>query len=202
MDFSSLLSTLNSTWLQTRSVLSKEELAHLAYQDSFRHRMIGFMTKAYYQRKKLIQTSEIFYAYVFQEYQYDENQRENGGATWLLFSPSKEVNDNPVVLKKIAANLQQLKTREPINPEEKALKNLLTEPLSEVSYCELIPSLSENEYVFLSIVDIHKELLPSFHLGLNLILTNSSVSKEVLYLPEAYFSSDWKEAYLKGEIIL
>jgi hypothetical protein len=202
MDFSSVLSSLNTTWLTRRGSFSDGEIAHLAYQDTFRHKMLGFMTRVYYQRKKLIQQSEIFYAYVFQEYNYDENQRQNGGATWLVFSPSKEVNDHPEILKKIAANLQQLKVKEPINGEEKALKKLLVEPLSETSYCELIPTMSDNEYAFLSIVDLHKELLPSFHLGLNLVLANKSVSKEVLYLPEAYFSQEWKEAYLKGEIIL
>jgi hypothetical protein len=202
MDFASLLTSLNAAWLAQRGSFSDEEISHLAYQDTFRHKMLGFMTRVYYQRKKLIRASEIFYAYVFQEYQYDENQRLNGGATWLVFSPSKEVNDHPGILKKISANLQQLKEREPIDADEKALKKVLSEPLSETSYYELSIALSEGHYVFLSIVDLHKELLPSFHLGLNLILANKSISNEVLYLPEAYFSDEWKEVYVKGKLPL
>jgi hypothetical protein len=199
MDYSQLWKAINEGWFLKRSGLDKSELNRIAYQDTLRHRMLGFMTRAYYQRKKLIAGSEVYYAYVFQNYDYDENQRENGGATWLVFSPSEAVNSNPLILKEIAAKLQQLKMNESKTTEEKALKKLLIEPLSETSYFELPSDIALGQYVFFSIIDCHKELIPSFHLGLNLVLANPSLSKEVLYFPQSYWNEEWKEAYLSSK---
>jgi len=202
MDFGKTIEELNSTWLIRRASLSKEDLAYLSYQDSFRHRLEGFLTQAYYQRKKMIPSSDIFYAYVFQDWSNDGTGLGEEYPTWLLFSPSREVNQDPLLLKKIAANLQSIKEKDVLGKEEKELKKLLVEPLSDCSFFEIPSSLAEGKLIYLSIVYVHLERVSYFHLGLNLILSSPSISQEVLYFPTKYWPKDLLNAYTKGEFTL
>lgn len=202
MDFGKTIDDVNAAWLVRRASLSKEDLAYISYQDSFRHRLEGFLTQAYYQRKKMIPSSEIFYAYVFQDWNNDETGLGEEYPTWLLFSPSKEVNQNPILFKKVAANLQSIKEKEVASKEEKELQKLLIEPLSDCSFFEIPASLSEGKLLYLSIVYIHLERVSCFHLGLNLILSSPSISKEVLYFPTRFWPKDLLNAYTKGEFSL
>jgi hypothetical protein len=202
VDFEKTLADLNSSWLLRRASISKGDLAYLAYQDSFRHRLEGFLTRSYYQRKKMILTSEIFYGYAFQDWRNDESGFANEYPTWVLFSPSKEVNQNPILFLKIAANLQSIKEKKDLAKEEKALQKLLVEPLSDCAFQEIPLSLSLGKLVYLSIVYIHLDRVPFFRLGLNLLLSSPSVSKEVCYLPTKYWPKELENAYTNGEFTL
>jgi hypothetical protein len=78
---------------------------------------------------------------------------------------------------------------------------LITEYLSDCSYVEIPSSLTGGELVYLSIIYRHLDLNPEFHLGLNLIIANQSISSEVIYLPEKYWEESFKKAYLNNEFI-
>jgi hypothetical protein len=202
MDYSAFFEKANSDWLLKRAALDKEEIAFVAGKDSFRGRLRGFLTHAYYQRTSLIKTSEIYLAYVFQSWTNDVEQKGDSYPTWLLFSPEKEMNQNPILFKEISAKLLSLKESKEISKDEKELQKYLQEYLSDVSYFELPHSCSLNHFVYLSIVDVPLLRVPNFHLGLNLILANPSVSKEVLYLPEKEWPEDFLKAYSQGETLI
>jgi hypothetical protein len=195
MDYASLYQKMNADWLLKRASLTKQEIRHLANKDSFKGGRIGFMSRAYYQREKLIQNSEIFTALVFQDYAVEVEERSETFPTWLLFSPSKEINENPAILKEILAKVASIKEVEVTDKTEKKFKNYLNEPLSDVSYFEIPPAYSLGKLVYLSIVYLPLHLVPSYHLGLNLILAAPSISKEVLYFPEECWAKDYSEAY-------
>ena len=202
MDYSAFLEKLNEDWLLKRASLDKEEIAFIGGKDSFRGRLRGFMTRVYYQRSKLIQTSEVFYAYVFQSWTNDVEEKNDSYPTWLLFSPSKEVNQNPAVLKEISAKLASFKEENPKTKEDKELHDYLKEYLSDVSFYALPESLSLGHFVYLSIVDVPLLRVPNFHLGLNLILASPSVSKEVLYLPAKEWPEEYRQAYEHGGLMI
>lgn len=195
MDYASLYQKMNADWLLKRASLTKQEIRHLANKDSFKGGRIGFMSRAYYQREKLIQNSEIFTALAFQDYAVEVEERSETFPTWLLFSPSKEINENPAILKEILAKVASIKEIEVKDKAEKKLKSYLSEPLSDVSYFEIPPAYALGKLIYLSIVYLPLHLVPSYHLGLNLILAAPSLSKEVLYFPEENWAKDYAEAY-------
>src|SRR5574344_1050994 len=202
MDYPAFFEKVNSDWLLRRASLDKSEIAYIAGKDSFRGRLRGFLTHAYYQRTQLIQSSEIYWAYVFQSWTNDVDQKGDSYPTWLLFSPDTEVNQNPAIFKEISAKLTSLKEGKALTKEEKDLQKYLREYLSDVSYFELPQSYSLGHFVYLSIVDVPLLRVPNFHLGLNLILANPAASKEVLYLPKKEWPEDYLKAYEHGEVLI
>lgn len=202
MDYAETLTKLNQDWLIRRASLDKSELAYLSNKDTFQGRRVGFLTRAYYQRSKLIRSSEIYYAFVFKSWSNDVSERGTYYPTWLLFSPSKEINENPAILKDICAKVQSIRDLKPASKEEKELKKNIEEPLSDVSYFPIPEALSDGRFAYLSIVYLPLHHVPFFRLGVNLILASPSVSHEVLYLPEKYWPEDYRKAYKEGKLVL
>lgn len=195
MDLSQSVIDIDKAWQIKRGTLDKSDLAYIANKNSIKGKLLGFMTSAYYKRTKLIENSTVVPAYVFQDWSNDVEGRSALFPTWLLFSPSKLVNQTPSLLKKVAENLQQLKLETPKEKDLIKLRNLINEPLSDCAYVEIPSIYSENQLVYLSIVYVNLNLNPSFHLGFNLILMNSSASSEVLYFPEKYWPNSFLENY-------
>jgi hypothetical protein len=202
MDYPAFLEKLNADWLLKRAAFDKSEIAFLSGKDSFRGRLRGFMTRAYYQRTRLIETSEVFYAYVFQSWTNDIEEKGDSYPTWLLFSPEREVNQNPLILKDISAKLFSFKEKAPRDKTEKELQGYLKDYLSDVSFYPLPDVCSLGHFVYLSIVDVPLLRVPNFHLGLNLILASPSVSKEVLYLPKKEWPEEYRKAYDQGGLLI
>lgn len=202
MDFKTNIEQINQTWLEKRVSLSKEDIAYIANKDTLRGKMLGFMTAPYYKRSNLIKQSEIFYAYVFKEWTNNVDGPDPQHPTWMLFSPSRTFNEHPEKLKEIAEGLEQLKVDKGSSKDLIKLYNLINEPLSDTSYFEIPEPYNHGELVYLSIVYVIASLMPYFHLGLNLIMANQSVSKEVLYFPSRYWPTEYAEEYKKSVIKL
>jgi hypothetical protein len=200
MDYAKTLVDINSVWETTRASLSKEDIAFVSNRDNLRNKMVGFMTSGYYKRNKLILSSEVYYAYVFQQWSNDSSGNELRYPTWLLFSPALPFRSNPVAYKEISAKIQSIKEIEVSAPSEKRLKSLVSEPLSDVSYFEIPAEYSFGQLCYLSIVYRQISIVPEFRLGINLVLANKSVSDEILYFPAKYWSAEFKDAYLAGTL--
>lgn len=201
MDFASYYHEVNERWLLKRASLSKDEIKIIANKDTIRNAIIGFMTRTYYQREKLIKTSEIFYGYVFQDFLF--RQEAHGDyTTWVLHSPSREVNEHPEIYKDVVAKLMELKK---VRRPEKALRPLqdvIALPLADACYLEVDKRYTGGHLIYLSTIFFFNRSVPDFKLGINLLLANQSASKEVLYLPEKLWDDEWKEAYSKGENVI
>jgi hypothetical protein len=202
MDYAALYHELNTTWIEKRASFDKKELTYLANKDTFAGRRLGFMTRAYYQREKMIKSSDIYYAYAFQSWNNAVSNSQSSYPTWLLFSPDTAVNENPAILKEISAKVLSIKQKEATNREEKELKKDVAEVLSDVACLVLPQAYSLGHYVMLSIIDMPYQHVSSYHLGLNLIMANFSLSKEVRYLPERYYPPEFRDAYQKGLLLL
>jgi len=196
MDYAKLLAEENAAWLEKRAFLSKDDIAFIGNKRTLRGKLLGFMTSAYYKRTKLIERGDIIYAYVFKEWSNDVQGEDPQHPTWMVFSPSKKLNDDPTKLKEIADKLQTIVGEDVKTKRLKTLKNIVKEPLSDASYFELPPEYDCGELAYLSVVYVIADLMPCFHLGYNLIVANQSVSKEVLYLPPKYWTEDYSKMYL------
>lgn len=195
MDYKNILSSINESWLSKRVLLSKDEIRHMSDKDSFRGKIHGFLTRAYYKRKDLIVTGEIVYCLAFKSWSNDLSDNAIRYRSWVIFSTSTTLRSNPSLLKKISENILTLMHEENSDKAYSKLIRTLNEPLSDASYLELPKELCEGELAYLSIIYVEKNLNPNFSLGLNLLLVSPSVSQEVLYLPEGNYPHDFLEAY-------
>jgi len=202
VDFKTNIEQINQAWLEKRVSLSKEDVAFIANKSTLRGKMLGFMTASYYKRSNLIKQSEIFYAYVFKEWTNNVGGHDPQHPTWMLFSPSRTFDEHPEKLKEIAEGLEQLEVDKGSDKNLKKLYNLINEPLSDTSYFEVPEPYNHGELIYLSIVYVIAALMPRFHLGLNLIMANRSISKEVLYFPSNYWPVEYAEEYTESVIKL
>lgn len=202
MDYSKLIHDMNETWSLKRVSFDKSEIAYLSNKDTFQGRRLGFLTTAYHQREKLIRSSEIYFAYVFQTWTNAVSEKGTTYPTWMLFSPEKSINENPAILKDICAKVQSIRDVKPTEKNEKSLKKYIEEYLSDVSYFVIPDAYSCGHFVYLSIVYLPPQHVSFFHLGVNLILASPSASKEVLYFPEKYWPEEYRTAYNEGKLAL
>ncbi|MDD5885002.1 MAG: hypothetical protein PUC66_03035 [Erysipelotrichaceae bacterium] len=194
MNFEALLQEQNKQWQQKVAFLSKEEMAFVSVKDTWRHKRIGIFTKEYHSRNELIRHGEIVYGYVFQDWSNDL-KGEMDPLTWVLFSPEAKYRKDPTKFQKIAGNLLSFCRKEDVNRKEKRLQKQLKEPLSEAAYVLLPPSLAENDVVYLSIEPRPLSFFSDFRFGINLFFMARTISKEILYLPERYWTPALLEAY-------
>lgn len=193
-----LFDTLSNHWKNRQKDLDKNDVSYIAYKDTFRHAMRGFLTGSYYKRNRLIKEGDLVYGYVFKTWSNDPTNQSDY-PTWVLFSPSLEVSKNPAVFARISAKLQDL-TKEDDDKKYRKLRNLIIEPLSECDYFEIPEEFTEGAVVYLSIIYLHVNQITNFHMGLNPLLMSRGISKEVIYLPDRFWPGEFYEAYLKNEV--
>jgi hypothetical protein len=195
MDFKATIGRVNESWRKLAPTLDKAALKHIGDKEDKNGILLGCFTASYYKRSHLIQGSEVLYAYVFKAFRQDQDESEIRYPTWLLFSPSKEFEADPNLYKPIADQLLALPLSQPKERDLKKLSYAISDNFADAAYLELPPSLTGGKLVYLSIIYCRSNTMPYFHLGLNLILANRAISKEVLYLPSEYWDKDWNVFY-------
>jgi hypothetical protein len=195
MDYRATIGRVNESWRALAPNLDKAALKHIGDKEDKNGVLLGCFTPSYYKRGKLIQSGEVLYAYVFKAFRQDQDESQIRFPTWLLFSPAKEFEADPMQLKPIADHLLALAHEEKPAPEFKKLSYAISDNFADASYLELPVALTGGKLVYLSIIYCRTHAMPSFHLGLNLILANQAISKEVLYLPAEYWDKEWASFY-------
>ena len=188
-------SSLKEGWERLRPLLSREDIRFIASKDTFRKRLRGFLTPAYWKREHLIKESSVVWGLVFKEWHGNPSETGNYYRDWVLFSPSTSVNEDPRLLFEAASALRNGKETPPKSKKEILLRNVLEKPLSDASYLKLPPEATGGELIYLSIVERPYDLNDGFNLGLHPLLMNPSISKEIIFLPNKY----WREEEKKGE---
>lgn len=194
-----LFDSFSESWKKTQKDLSKKDLSFISFKDSFRHGMRGFLTPEYYKREKLIKEGELAFGYVFKCWS-DESSFSVDYPTWVLFSPSLKVSKNPVLLAKISENLLVF-AKENKDKKHRKLTSLINEPLSECAYYELPKELTQGELIYLSITYVHLNQFIDFQMGINPIIISKGISKEILYLPDKYWTQEFAESYKNHALI-
>lgn len=199
MEYYALLEKQNKSFQERQQFLSKEEIRYIAQKDTFPKRLRGFLTRAYYQKDKLIKRGQIVYGYVYKEWSQDVEGNVDP-FSWVLISPERKIMENPSIFQKTAAKLQDFSLLPGGNRREKLLKNQLNEALSDAPFEELPQSLTEGHLIYLCKLQRPLALVSFFHLGLNLFLFNPSISKQILFLPERYMTDDFKQCYMHQQL--
>lgn len=176
--------------------MGRKERAFLAGKDSFRGRLLGIFSASYYQRERLIAKGEVIYGYAFRDYEEGDN-RDFTYPTWVLFSPASAIDDDPAPLAEAAERLLAYCAAD--NGRKDKLCRAVKDDWAEPQYVELPKELTQGRLVYLSMVNVRTKANPSFRLGLNLLLANRKASKEVIYLPERYWTDAFLSHYLGKE---
>lgn len=198
IDFYELLEKEREEFKKTQLSFTKDDIKFISSKDSFKGKFTGFLTRAYYQRENVIRTGELFYGYVFSEW----NIKDSAPISYVLFSPERKLAENPSIFKKITENIQQFLDISPKDKKSKKLKNLIENPLCDAPYEELPFTLSEGHIVFFCKTFRNRSFEYSFNLGLNLFIVNPAISKQILYLPERYITPTFKKLYEEKKLML
>lgn len=186
MDYQEKLSKISEKYDQLKVRFSKEDVAFIANKDTPRGRLLGFLTTDYYRRENLIREGTIVYGYTFRTHKTTDSM-DRLYASWLLFSPSKAVNDDVNIYLKIIDNLDSLKEKKHPSSIERKLQIALGGELSEPKYLEVPAPYNEGYLIYLQYCEVKPNHTPNLELGPNYIIIAPSKSKEVIYLPERYF---------------
>lgn len=194
MDFIEKLKAISERYAQLKAQFSKEDIAYIANKDTPRGRMLGFLTSDYYRRESLIKEGSIVYGYTIRTYKIEQTM-DRLYASWLLFSPSKTINEQPNILLNILENIERIQEKKTLTSQERQIKNSLTGDLSEPKYLEIPSPYNEGHLVYLQYCEVKPHHTPNLNLGLNFIIIAPAKSKEVIYLPNRYFHDVFKDDY-------
>lgn len=194
MDYQKVLQEIRRNFEQKKLFFTDEDHKFNTSRNYWQGMIHGVFTRAYHKRKDLFIRGHIIYGMSIKSYLTGDAPNHDY-STWVIFSPQIAFEENPLKYYEIADKLNAFLDRKPNNATEQRLKMILEGELSEPQYFELPSDLTNGSLVFLSGCFVRTRHSPSFRLGINLIIIEKTVSKEIVYLPERYFSEDYKKYY-------
>jgi hypothetical protein len=188
------LNKLNSFYLKRRMNLSKEEINFILGN---KHLMMKFKSKVsprLLKLKKMIKNGNVGVVYTFKIIM-SSYFNEEVHPTYALFSLKKSNMINEEYYKRILSNILSLEeSKEKKTYSEKRLLSILKEEDSDPRYYELPKSLTNNEIVYLERINVSNNVNPNFKLGMNYVIYNKVMSKDMLYYPDFLKGSNTKQA--------
>ena len=191
MDYQELLSKQRTRWNEAKANLTKEELRFIAGKDSWANRRLNMFSLSYFRREKLVEESDVLFAYVFKALEIGEDAA-HFYPTWMLFSPEAFYNDHPENLAALLTKVQAATAAPKKGGKRDSLEIAMNEKLAEAAYLRIPDALTDGHTAYLSIVYCRRSTMPSLRLGPNFVLAAPKVSKEILFLPQTYWIEEWK----------
>jgi len=192
-----MLKTLNEKYQTVAFTFEKKDYLFLEGKDTARGRMLGFLTADYWKREQLWKTGTIVWGYVFKMILTPSNDPSRAYSSWVLFSPSKQFVETPELYFEILGRLNFLETEKPKNSKIRKLKTAMYEDLSEPEYLEIPEPYANGNLVYLSTVYVRPQHVFDLHLGYIPLMISPLVTKEVMYLPEKYWTDEFRSEYYK-----
>jgi len=195
MDYQKLILDQRKSFNEQCKSFLKEDFKYATNKAKFNEKRVGVFTRAYYKRKKLIQLGTLTYGYVFRI--REQNSSSQPTSTWLLFSPQAHFEKNPAIYEKTMQNISKIAESRVVEKKYKRLKIMISEPYAEPSYFPVPAEFCDNNILYISHVYYWKEKNPHFHLGITPIFISQNITKEIIYLPERYWTNELKDFLLK-----
>lgn len=198
MNLKELLEELREKYKSYIPLFTKEDEDYQCLKTYRKGRLHGIFTRDYYKRKRLFKEGIITLGYIFKSYQSSFNSEEDF-PVWLLWAPKSKFIDNPNLYLEIVNKINEFIDSKPKNRKERHLYNILVGELSEPKYIELPLELTNNELVYLSSTYVRQTHTSSFTLGLTPLILSLTLTKEIMILPDAYLTLNWKKYKEKKE---
>jgi len=188
------LDNLQNNFVEKRLSFKKNDIAYIAGKDTFKGKMLGFLTMDYYRREKLIAGGDIVYGYLFRTWT-NEITYTRPYPLWVLFSPAKEFADNPELYVDILKSLQAIELPKRGPKDLRTLHTMLNAELSEPRYYLIPEPYARGRLVYLSMLYLRPVHNSNLRLGINPFIIAPSISKEILYLPARLWTEEFKKRY-------
>ncbi|MDY0345692.1 MAG: hypothetical protein WCR77_03155 [Bacilli bacterium] len=185
---------LTDYYLEKKLSFKKEDIAYIAGKDTFKGKMLGFLTTDYYRREKLIRGGQLIYGYVYRTWT-NEVTYTRPYPMWILFSPAQEFIDNPDLYSLVLTALQAIELPKRGQSELRKLHTMLNAELSEPKYVLIPEPYAQGHLVYLSMTYHRPWHNNNLKLGINPFIIGLSISKEILYLPTKYWNESFKKTY-------
>lgn len=189
-----LLENLSASFAEKKLTFKKEDVAFIAGKDTFKGKMLGFLTTDYYRREKLIRGGDLVYGYVFRTWT-NEVTFTKPYPMWVLFSPAKEFADDPNLYVSVLNAMQAIELPKRPSNELRRLHTMLNAELSEPKYYLIPEPYAQGHLVYLSMAYHRPWHNNNMKLGINPFIIGSLISREILYLPTKYWDETFKKAY-------
>lgn len=178
------LEEVRKTFVERRSLMDEKKIDEVLGFSSRRDKILSLFSIRYKPMKKLINDGILIYSFVY-KISYLFNGNSNYKKCWVLFSPNLKYEENPSEYSKIAAKLEYF-----LNSKDKKHKKIikkLNNSENDFKLLELPFDIFE-EKLFLSTIYVKEKVNPNLDLGINLCLLNRKVSKNIIFLPEVFYS--------------
>lgn len=189
-----LLLKLAENFNSQRLSFKKEDISFIAGKDTFKGKMLGFLTRDYYRREKLIKEGNLIYGYAFRTWT-NEITFTKPYPVWFLFSPAPEFLEKPMLYMEILTSLQAIELPKHGNNELRKLFTILNAELSEPKYYLVPEPYAQGHLVYLSMMYLRPSHNNNFRLGVNPLIVAPTISKEILLLPTKYWTDEFKKIY-------
>ena len=182
-DFLSL-EEIRKTFVERRVSMDEKKIDEVLGFSSRRDKILSLFSIRYKPMKKLINEGILICSYVY-KISYLFNGNSNYKKCWVLFSPNEKYEENPSEYSKIAAKLEYFLNSK--NKKHNKLIKKIKNSENDFGLLELPFDIFE-EKLFLSTIYVKEKVNPNLNLGINLCLLNRKVSKNIIFLPEVFYS--------------
>lgn len=179
------LTTLQQTidhFSYQRMTFSKEDYAFLLNRQTIATRLIDFLSKDYYQRKKLLDEGFIGVCYTYR-INFSDGKGKNH-RTFALFTPNQALMVDPDYFRRVISNIEKLRVSKHQSFKEKKFLNYYQFVDAKPQYYEIDTKLTEGKRVYLQYIEAIPIHCPNLSIGLNYVIYGPLISRELLYLPE------------------
>ncbi|MGI6644794.1 MAG: hypothetical protein ACOX28_03495 [Bacilli bacterium] len=182
-DYLNELEEKNKKFLDYRQSLTKNDLESITSTDRKIFKIKTLFSSRIRKARKMIKQGNVGLVYTFStsinEYYKDEVRR-----TLALFSPKKANMTNPDFYQNVLANLLAASKQKKQNFATKRLFAIINEDGSDPRYYKLPTELTNGEIVYLQKIMVNTVLCPDFKMGMNYVIYNRQISKDIVYLPK------------------
>jgi hypothetical protein len=193
MESGAYIHHLNELLQAKRLAWTKEDYQRLSGKGTPRGRLLGFMTRGYYQRERVWQTGRIVYGYAYKT--YTDRDYERPYLVWILFSPMSIFESEPNHLVDIHVRLEPFLDNTKAAGKYRRLINALTNPLTEPKYFSIPGEFTDGKLVYVSTLFADPGLHDQMPLGLVPIVIAPEISQEIMLVPERHLAETAEVAH-------
>jgi hypothetical protein len=182
MDYQSLLANLNERLALKRMEWTKDDYRTITGKKSSGGRLLGFMSRGYYQREKLFAQGRIVFGYCYKS--YTDRDFSKPYLVWIVFSPMSAFETDPTQYEITMERLQPLIDNEKPDKSERKLRNALINPVTEPKYFPLPQLYSGDKLMYVSTTYVFPNLVSQLKLGIVPIIIAPDITKEIMIVPD------------------
>lgn len=167
-----------------RMTFDVKEYNFILNRETVRTRLIDFLSKDYYQRKKLVDEGFIGACYTYR-INYSDGKDKNHRSV-ALFAPNLNLMIDQDFFLRILSNIEKLRLEKKKTFKQRKFLNYFDLTDAKPQYYKLDESLTEGKRVYLQYIELIPLLNPNLQIGLNYVLYAPLITKELLYIPEKF----------------